>query len=345
MTIRVATVLSARDWEPQLVAHARDTGSLRIVLRAFQPNEIAERFAEIDVVVAGADVAWVTPALIASWRRLGLGVVGIHPRGDRPAADLLAAGGADQVLSDDCGSEGVVHAVRFLTLPTEAGASVTEPGRVVAVVGARGAPGTTEIALCAAWNAASTARTVIIDGDLGAPSLAIRLGVAPRPDLVDAAGAVRRDGALPGAVVHSVGRLDAIVGSHRPGEPPLRDSLLEEVVEAAAAAYERVFLDLSSADTDSVLLKRADDAVLVVDAAAVGVVRAAQLVAAWSGPPPSIVVNHVDARDRRDVAVAVRRWTGLEPAVFVRSRPQIRAAAVAARPPHRSLRRDLGVIR
>ena len=57
MTLRVATVLSAREWEPTLVSQARETAAVRIVLRAYQPREIEERADEIDVVVAGADPA------------------------------------------------------------------------------------------------------------------------------------------------------------------------------------------------------------------------------------------------------------------------------------------------
>src|SRR3989337_1173135 len=81
---------SKRDWWlRRLVAHARETAELRIVLRAFQPDEIEERRDEIDIVVAGAEVAWVTPAQIATWRRMGLNVVGVHARGDVPAAAML----------------------------------------------------------------------------------------------------------------------------------------------------------------------------------------------------------------------------------------------------------------
>ncbi len=80
MSIRVATVLSARDWEPGLVSYARETAELRIVLRAFQPHEIEEQAEDIDVVVAGGEVSWVTPVQIAAWQRAGLGVLGIHPQ-------------------------------------------------------------------------------------------------------------------------------------------------------------------------------------------------------------------------------------------------------------------------
>jgi hypothetical protein len=94
----VATVLSARDWEPNLVAQARETASIRIVLRAFQPKDIESHAGEIDVVVASGDVSWVTPHQISTWCRLGFAVVGIHPAGDVPAASLLELGGAAEVL-------------------------------------------------------------------------------------------------------------------------------------------------------------------------------------------------------------------------------------------------------
>ena len=50
MTVRVATVLSAREWEPMLVAHARETASVKVVLRAFKPADIESHAVDIDVV-------------------------------------------------------------------------------------------------------------------------------------------------------------------------------------------------------------------------------------------------------------------------------------------------------
>lgn len=81
MTLRAATILSAREWESDLVAHTRETASLRLVLRAFQPGDIEARADDIDVVIAGAEVAWVTPTQIRSWRRRGLTVLGIYQIG------------------------------------------------------------------------------------------------------------------------------------------------------------------------------------------------------------------------------------------------------------------------
>ncbi|MCH8991641.1 MAG: hypothetical protein IIA44_07840, partial [Acidobacteria bacterium] len=124
MTVRVATVLSAQEWEPRLVAYARETAELRIVLRAFQPDEIGERADEIDVVVAGAEVAWVTPAQITAWRRKGLSVLGVYPHGDTPAAAMLKAAGVDELVSDDTDAESLITTIRFLAPPADRDATV-----------------------------------------------------------------------------------------------------------------------------------------------------------------------------------------------------------------------------
>lgn len=343
MTVRVATVLSAQEWEPRLVAHARETAELRVVLRAFQPDEIEERRDEIDIVVAGAEVAWVTPAQIATWRRMGLGVLGVHARADAPAAAMLAAAGVDELVSDDTDPESLITAIRFLGPRAEPGPA-RETGSSVAVIGPRGAPGTTEIALGLAINAASRGTAVLVDLDLDAPSLAIRLGLTPRPDITDVADQVRSSGAIAPASVHRVGSLDVITGSHREGEIAVRPTMIEDVVEVAAASYDRVLLDLGAAAPDDRILKRADAAVLVVDGSAVGIVRAARLVAEWSGPPPHIVINRALRHERDQLVEAVRHWTGIAPEAVVEDRRSIRTAALEARAPDRHLVRSLGAI-
>lgn len=343
MNLRVATVLSAREWEPTLVARARETAAVRIVLRAYQPHEIEERADEIDVVVAGAEVAWVTPNQIAAWRRVGLGVVAIYPTGDRPAEALLVDAGADEVLSDETPVEALVQAIRFLA-PTIDRLTASPSGQTIAVVGPRGAPGCTEIALSLAWNFSRDAETLLIDLDLTAPALAIRLGLPPRPDLTDAADGVRSTGVIPPDTLHEHGPVRVIVGSHRIGEPPLRPAMVEDVIDAAVASFARVVLDIGAAATDDSLVKRADHAVLALDGSAVGVVRGARLVADWAGPPPALILNRVAPSDRSQVVDAAKKWTGLEPAAVLPTRPRIRSAALEAKPPDRKLRRMLAVI-
>ena len=334
MTIRVATVLSARDWEPGLVVHARETAALRIVLRAYQPADIEARASEIDVVVAGSEVSWVTPTQITSWRRLGLSVVGVHPAGDMPSAQLLELGGAQEVVPDTTDVAALVQAIRFIAPDSDVSVPQSR-GRVTAVTGARGAPGCTEVALAYASILSGSGTTVLVDVDLSAPALAVRLGLPPRPDLTDAADGVRADGTISSECLHSVGPLSVITGSHRPGEGRLRDAMVDGVIDAATARFDDVVLDIGAGESDPSLVEEADAALLVVDASAVGVVRAAQITARWLGPQPALILNRVDPRERAQVVDAVRRWTGLEPSAILPDRRRVRRVTAAARMPER----------
>lgn len=343
MSVRIATVLSARDWEPGLVSYARETAELRIVLRAFQPHEIEEHAEDIDVVVAGGEVSWVTPVQIATWQRAGLGVLGIHPFEDGPAAAMLRASGVDELLPDTTDVRTIVTAIRFIS-PSSALLERGGTGAVISVIGPRGAPGTTEIALGLAWETGGRASTLLIDLDVAAPSIAIRLGLPPRPDITDAADQVRMTGALADEALHRTGPISVITGSHRIGEAPLRPAMVDDVIDAAVVDFDRVVVDLGTAEPDDPVLKRSDVAVMVVDASAVGVVRAAQLVSAWSGPPPTIVLNRAAPRDQANVIAAAKEWTGIEPAVVIPDRTAVRAASLAARRPDGRLRRSLAAL-
>jgi Flp pilus assembly CpaE family ATPase len=336
MTVRVATVLSARDWEPNLVAHAHETASIRIVLRAFQPSDLESRAADIDVVVASGDVSWVTPRQVTTWKRLGLGVVGVFAAGDQPAADLLTRGGANEVVPDVIDVESLVQAIRFVA-PRALEPVRDEMGTVTVVAGARGAPGCTEIALAYALSRSRALSVVLIDLDLAAPSIAVRLGLPPRPDLADVADTVRIDGALDHKDLHTFERLPVITGSHRRGQSGVTETMVQGVVDAARGEFDEAIVDLGVVEPGSTLVAEADRAIIVVDASAIGIVRAAQLTADWVGPTPYVVVNRVNARGSADAVEAVKRWTGLEPVAVIPDHQKVRQATIAARRPHRRL--------
>ncbi len=336
MSVRVATVLSAREWEPNLVAHAHDTASIRIVLRAFQPSDLESRAADIDVVVAGGDVSWVTPHQVTTWKRLGLGVIGVIPPGDRPASDLLTLGGADEVVPDTVDAQSLVQAIRFVAPRVVAPAS-RDLGTVTVVAGARGAPGCTEIALAYALSRSVPVSAVLIDLDIAAPAIAVRLGLAPRPDLADVAEAVRIDGAFDHSNAHVFERLSVVTGSHRKGQSGVTETMVHGVVDAARGAFDEAILDMGAIAPGNSVAAQADRAIIVVDASAIGIVRAAQLTAEWMGPTPYIVVNRVNARGSADAVTAVRQWTGLEPVAVIPDHYKVRRATLAARRPHARL--------
>ncbi|OFW66187.1 MAG: hypothetical protein A2Z12_07265 [Actinobacteria bacterium RBG_16_68_21] len=333
MTLRVATVLSAREWEARLVSAARASATVRLVLRAFLPSEISDRVDELDVVAVGSETPWATPARLASWQRLGIRVVGIHPAGDRPAAARLQGAHADLVLADDLPAEAMLREIRLL----EPSAERSDPvARLFAVTGARGAPGRTEVAIALAWIVSGREPTVLVDAD-PAPGIAVRLGIPPRPDLADAVDGVHAGGVVPDDCLHPIGRLRVLPGAHRPGEPSLRSEPVFDVVDAARANA-CVVADTGPWSAGMEIVKSATDAVIVIDGSPLGVVRAAGVAAEWSGPPPLAVVNRVIPSLREDVRIAVRRWTGLDPAVLIPpTRHVVSAARRGAAPPRRIL--------
>ncbi len=340
MTVRVATVLSAREWEPNLVAHAHETAAIRVVLRAFQPSDLEARAGDIDVVVAGGDVAWVTQRQITTWKGLGLGVVGVFPAGDQPAAELLTKGGADEVVPDIIDPQALIQAIRFVA--PHARAPVNDRrGAITVVVGARGAPGCTEIALAYGLARSKDRNVVLIDLDLMAPAIAIRLGLPPRPDLADAADSVRSDGAIDRKALRMYRGLSVITGSHRPGQPGMSPTMVQGVLDAARAEFDEVIADLGAIEPGNETVAEADRAIIVVEASAVGIVRVAQITSRWVGPTPYVIVNRVHPRDAATVVDAVRTWTGLEPVAVIPDHHKVREATVAARPPHRRLRRAI----
>lgn len=341
MSLGVATVLSVRDWEPALVSVARDSAVLRIVVRAFRPHDIDRYVDDIDVIVVGGDTSWLTPAHIRGWRNRGPAVLGIAPVGDEPAADLLAAGGAEDVVLDTIPVEALVQAIRFVA-PESRIPSPDPAARCIGVVGARGAPGCTEVAVAFAESVAADSSCILVDLDVEAPSVAVRLGLEPRPDLADAIDAVHADGSLDPATVQHMGPLSVIVGPHRAVGSEFRTSHIEGVIRAAANQWSTVVMDLGSSTSVHGFLEYVDDAILVVDASALGIVRASQLIERWIGPAPALVLNRVDPSTRETTIDAVRRWTGLEPAVVVADRRAVRRAACSARAPERRFARAVG---
>ena len=138
MTLRAATILSAREWESALVARARETAEVRLVLRAFRPGEIERAADRIDVVVAGAEVPWFTPARIGAWRRRGLRVIGVYPAGDRPARDRLDRARADETVPDDLPIPVLMRAVCFQVPEVVPRPIVNRAAPIVAIAGPRG---------------------------------------------------------------------------------------------------------------------------------------------------------------------------------------------------------------
>ncbi len=335
--LRVATVLSAREWEARLVAAARDSAVVRLVLRAYLPEEVSRRADGIDVVVAGSETPWVTPARLAAWHRLGMRIVGIHPRGDRPAAERLEAGGADLVLSDDLDPEHLVREIRLLD-PQPRRVRTESPGRLVVVTGSRGSPGRTEVATALGWTYSARSKTVLVDGDIGDPAVAIRLGLRPRPDLADCVDAALSGDTSEPVRLQRIGTLAIVPGVHRASGNGIRSDAVIDVAQALAAKA-RVIVDTGPWQFASSFLEAADSIVFVAAASPIGIVRAARMAEAWSAHRPSLVLNRVPRGRLDEMVRATRRWSGLEPTAVIPERPGVARAALAGKAPHRAVLR------
>jgi hypothetical protein len=316
----VATVLSARPWEARLVAAARASGAIRLVGRLYEPSDL-DRLPPVDVVVVGAETSWATPALLSGWQRNGLRVLGVAPSGDRPARDRFRAAGAG-IVAEQAPIEEMICAIRRLTAHP---APVTGRGRVVAVVGSRGAPGRTEVALALAWGLGRSLSTLLVDLDLSAPSLGIRLGIPPNGGLAVAAEWVRRYGSIDTDSVPRVGPLDIVTA-----EAGARPDPASELMLAARNDYPVTVVDLGPDECDGPLLSDSDAAVLVCEPTALGLIRTSRLIERWDGPLPWLVLNRVVERD--EAVAAARKWIGLEPAVVLGEDAAIRTLRTGAAP-------------
>jgi hypothetical protein len=303
----VATVLSARPWEARLVAMARAAGSIRVVGRLYQPEDL-DRLRRVDVLVVGAETSWATPARVRSWRDRGIAVLGVVPEGDKPAAARFTGSGA-LVTLEHAPLPSLLASIR---LAAERRREVPGGrGRVAVVVGTRGAPGVTEVAFALASGMSENLRTLLVDLDLGAPTLGLRLGLPLGSGLAETSERLRCDAGSLEQGAHRVGAMSVV-----PGEgPPSPPAAIEDLMVAARSRFEMIVADRGPVDGDDHYLIAADAAVLVCIPSPTGLVRTARLVEGWSGPIPWLVVNRVG--DPGAATLAVRRFIGLEPAVLL----------------------------
>jgi MinD-like ATPase involved in chromosome partitioning or flagellar assembly len=185
---------------------------------------------------------------------------------------------------------------------------------------------------------------LLLDLDLEAPALAVRIARPPRPDVTDAAEEVHIRGTIPDAALHQIGDLRVLVGSHRAEEPTPSVRFVDDLITAASTSGLHTVVDAGPRRGDDPILQTADEVVLVAEGTPTGLVRAAALVADWTAPQPRLVLNRVPDRSRDDVVKAARRWIGLEPEAVVAERRSISRSSRQSLPPARPLRRALRII-
>ena len=293
MRPRLATVVSSRRWEPRVVAAVRATGLARLVGRFGDPAAMQRAEASIDVVAFDTTAPWISPPLIDRWSERSITTIGFVPRGDRVARRELES--CDLVFGEEDDPRRVLAAVVASAVPrahaTAPAPAVGGRGTVIPVVGGRGAPGCTEVALALASALAPRGSTLLTESDPSAPGIGLRLALPPGSEPV------------------TWGNIGVLQGRED-------QSAIHRELERAAATHDFVVVDAGVAGDHG---PEPSTPVLVVDASPTGVVRAGILIQRWTAPEPVIVANRMpgDLAERELALRRVRAATGLEPVAVV----------------------------
>ncbi len=303
----VATVLSPREWERALVEAARRTAAVRIVGRAYEPEDL-HRMGPIDIVVVGTETAWLSAPLLRAWRSRGWSVVGVHTGPDSPGRKLLERGAAEMIVDESTLPERLLHMVASCPVAPTAGPEGT---RIITVTGPRGAPGRTTVAVALARLAGEG--TLLLDAD-PLPNIGPALGMGPGPGIEEIVDRLRQDGGFD--ELFSRGDGLAVLCSESSGHP-LAGAVMCELALSMRSTFSTVILETGPPGPDlSRMVRVADLVVLVVDGTAQGVIRAARLVADWPADPPAVVLNRIRG-DTEPLVRSCRAALGLEPSVLL----------------------------
>lgn len=264
-------MLTASSWEEVFVDHARRTGSVRIVGRAYRAEDVVG--CEPDVVVVGDETPWLTADVVGLWAALGIETVVVSDQSHPDPIERVAV--SSQAVHE------VMDAVRDAWLRDQ------EPSELVSVVGPTGS-GVTEIAC-----ALSTLLAPVHFVDRDEPAAALRLAVPPH------------------------GTAAVSISSDFPVQPEKR--ILVD------CGYHGPLPD--------------GRCLLVVAHTPLSFVRAARLIAAWTGPVPDLVVNMTrDERHACDLAMAT---VGLEPRILLPYDPVVAERAAWSEAPPSWFRAEL----
>lgn len=293
----LVTVIGGRHWELRVVHEARNSGTARILARCTEPAQVERWLSEADAVMIGAEVPWLGAGIVGRWRAAGVLVVGMA---DDSSTGFLRAVGCDLVLSASDDPDSALRAITVAS--TQRSTPRTPIPGPVTVVGPRGAPGRSEIALSLAHGLSRVRPTTLVELDSQAPSLGLRAGLRPRPDITDA------------DLCPTSGRQALHILTAPTANTALGSSVVYRIVAASLAEGRFTVCDAGPPPARPVF---DGSAVVVCDPSEVGLVRVARMLSVWDGTAPYLVVNRVRPGEIDRSVVDIRAATGLEPDAVV----------------------------
>ncbi|MCI2265625.1 hypothetical protein [Sediminivirga luteola] len=335
---------------PLLIAIDAEHERRVVELLAARPGEVlvgrrpADEVELLSAAAAGhGSIALITPYFPGMTRDV---VMQLHAHGVRVLCLGAAAGaralGADAVVPVDAAADDLLAALHDLppdpVLPPMPASRPRPqgPGRILAVSGTAGAPGRTSVAIGVAEELAlSGHRTILIDADLAAPSVAPVLGLLDEASALAALCRLAgRERLTPGDVAGHLAFLDSgvgvVSGLARPERwPDIGPAAIGEVLAAAACEAAFVVVDTAhrrpgpaetvgpsrEAVTDAVL-EAADETLYVAGGEVLGMQRLILALAADESPRADrLVVTRVRAAaagsdPERSIVHALERYAG-----------------------------------
>ncbi len=302
MSVQIALGAPGLPFEPQLLAGAANAG-IDVRRRCVDAADLLGACLGAPGLVAVITVGLprLSAEAVSRLRAAGTQVVGIavHP-GDRVALDNL---GVIEVLDTTVSAGELLESLaNYLHLsagmpgvwnvePVSSTIGEVKKGRLIAVWGPAGAPGRTTTAMLLAQSLSAQGRTVIIDADTAAPSVALKLGLADDLSGLIVACRHAEAGSLSSRTLASSmsvisERYFALTGLAHPRRwPELRTAALARVIDQARADFAYCVVDVGAAFStpDSAApspstaadaaLSEADVIVAVCHADALGVAR------------------------------------------------------------------------
>jgi len=299
-------------------------------------------------VVLDAALPWLDRDLVATLRHAGVAVVALGDRGaavERLGIEILDRGSDAATVARVLAGLGPVETALDPDAAAgggEAGGGGAGSGRIVVVWGGTGSPGRTTVAVHLAIEAARAGdRTLLVDGDGWAASIAQLLEIAESPSVAQAAHSAARGWPTPLAECLQPGPEGVQVMAGLPRAelwPEVRPEAWAAVLDAAAASFDTVVVDVAAPieeDEELVVdrlpfrrnlmttgaLERADRTVLVTGADPIGLRRGVIAHRQWTersvhpAADLSVVINRTprSARQAQDCSRAVEQWTGAPP--------------------------------
>lgn len=313
MEHELAVAASVRRWPDILRRYLADHGGARVRFTAMTPEELAGQ--EFDALVIDDVCSFLTPRLVADLRAAGRRVVGIYDAEEAPEGRIrLERCGIELVVEKDAGPEGVLVALSASVSESVPAPAETARGTVVVVAGPRGGCGRTEVATALAAHLARTdGPAILADLDVDRPAVAVRLGLAPHPNLATALDHHRHGRRDPADALQWSRRLGVLVGRPRGVHRATWGHDVGGLVGRLAADAAWLVVDAGENALGPVgsILRRGDRVVAVAAPDPVGVARLVDWYAELPEPRPTcdVLVNRAPGSPflRGEIAAEVTR--------------------------------------